>query len=198
MTQWAPHAPQQAGQPTSADPRKRSKWLSVGVPLICSVLAFGLGSATGATGSAAERSSLAGAEQDLKSELVNANLAAAEAEELADDAEQESVDAHRELEEQVERTSELEAEVQANLSRVAELASSNEVLTAQVAELEASSQPVQFVETPVVEEAAPPTTTATYYENCSAARAAGASPLYASSPGYASHLDRDGDGVACE
>jgi hypothetical protein len=37
-----------------------------------------------------------------------------------------------------------------------------------------------------------------YYENCAAARAAGAAPIYAGQPGYASHLDRDGDGVACE
>jgi micrococcal nuclease len=37
-----------------------------------------------------------------------------------------------------------------------------------------------------------------YYENCSAARAAGAAPLHAGDAGYSSKLDRDGDGVACE
>jgi hypothetical protein len=37
-----------------------------------------------------------------------------------------------------------------------------------------------------------------YYSNCSAARAAGAAPVYVGEPGYASHLDRDGDGVGCE
>jgi hypothetical protein len=37
-----------------------------------------------------------------------------------------------------------------------------------------------------------------YYRNCSAARAAGAAPVYAGDPGYASRLDRDGDGVGCE
>lgn len=37
-----------------------------------------------------------------------------------------------------------------------------------------------------------------YYPNCSAARAAGAAPLYRGEPGYASKLDRDNDGVACE
>jgi hypothetical protein len=37
-----------------------------------------------------------------------------------------------------------------------------------------------------------------YYENCDAARAAGAAPVYAGDPGYGSHLDRDGDGVGCE
>jgi Excalibur calcium-binding domain len=37
-----------------------------------------------------------------------------------------------------------------------------------------------------------------YYQNCTAVRAAGAAPLYRGDPGYASHLDRNGDGVACE
>lgn len=37
-----------------------------------------------------------------------------------------------------------------------------------------------------------------YYENCDAARAAGAAPVRTGDPGYGSHLDRDGDGVACE
>jgi len=37
-----------------------------------------------------------------------------------------------------------------------------------------------------------------YYGNCSAARSAGAAPLYAGDSGYRSSLDRDGDGVACE
>ncbi|WP_308307522.1 excalibur calcium-binding domain-containing protein [Streptomyces sp. ISL-10] len=38
----------------------------------------------------------------------------------------------------------------------------------------------------------------TYYANCSAVRAAGAAPIHAGDPGYGRHLDRDGDGVACE
>jgi hypothetical protein len=36
------------------------------------------------------------------------------------------------------------------------------------------------------------------YRNCSAARAAGAAPIRAGEPGYGPHLDRDGDGIACE
>lgn len=38
----------------------------------------------------------------------------------------------------------------------------------------------------------------TYFRNCSHARAAGAAPVRRGDPGYASHLDRDGDGVGCE
>jgi len=36
------------------------------------------------------------------------------------------------------------------------------------------------------------------YRNCSAARAAGAAPIRIDEPGYGPHLDRDGDGIACE
>ena len=45
---------------------------------------------------------------------------------------------------------------------------------------------------------AAPAAPAAAFANCSAAKAAGAAPLYAGSPGYAPKLDRDGDGVACE
>jgi micrococcal nuclease len=37
-----------------------------------------------------------------------------------------------------------------------------------------------------------------YYKNCSAAKAAGAAPVHKGEPGYAKHLDRDGDGIGCE
>tara|TARA_R110000824_G_scaffold150891_3_gene321700 strand:- start:34 stop:513 length:480 start_codon:yes stop_codon:yes gene_type:complete len=37
-----------------------------------------------------------------------------------------------------------------------------------------------------------------YYPNCTAARRAGAAPLYRGDPGYRSPLDRDNDGIACE
>lgn len=37
-----------------------------------------------------------------------------------------------------------------------------------------------------------------YYENCTAARAAGAAPLLRGEPGYRPQMDGDNDGVACE
>lgn len=43
-----------------------------------------------------------------------------------------------------------------------------------------------------------PAAPAVGFANCTEARAAGAAPLHAGSPGYAPKLDRDGDGVACE
>ncbi|WP_097921871.1 excalibur calcium-binding domain-containing protein [Streptomyces sp. wa1063] len=55
--------------------------------------------------------------------------------------------------------------------------------------------------TPAGNASKPPKTTdpaPAYYENCDAARAAGAAPVEEGDPGYAPHLDRDGDGVGCE
>jgi hypothetical protein len=46
--------------------------------------------------------------------------------------------------------------------------------------------------------ATPKPAPAPYYKNCTAARAAGVTPLHRGQPGYGSHLDRDGDGIACE
>ena len=43
----------------------------------------------------------------------------------------------------------------------------------------------------------PPATAAVYYKNCDAVRAAGAAPIRRGDPGYAKHLDRDGDGQGC-
>lgn len=37
-----------------------------------------------------------------------------------------------------------------------------------------------------------------YYANCSEAREAGVTPLFEGDEGYAPHLDRDHDGIACE
>lgn len=41
-------------------------------------------------------------------------------------------------------------------------------------------------------------TASVYYKNCTEARNAGAAPVYKGDPGYAKHLDRDGDGIGCE
>jgi hypothetical protein len=46
--------------------------------------------------------------------------------------------------------------------------------------------------------AVPAVPAAAPYANCTAARAAGAAPVYRGSPGYGTHLDRDGDGIGCD
>lgn len=60
---------------------------------------------------------------------------------------------------------------------------------------EQEPEPEPVVEEPVEEE---PATESVFYKNCDAARAAGAAPVHAGEPGYASHLDRDGDGIGCD
>ncbi|MGU3394079.1 excalibur calcium-binding domain-containing protein [Priestia sp. D51] len=37
-----------------------------------------------------------------------------------------------------------------------------------------------------------------FYKNCTAVREANAAPIHKGEPGYARHLDRDGDGIACD
>ncbi|MFB7477741.1 excalibur calcium-binding domain-containing protein [Streptomyces anulatus] len=58
-----------------------------------------------------------------------------------------------------------------------------------------TSTPASNASNPASEATAP---APAYYENCDAVRAAGAAPVEEGDPGYAPHLDRDGDGVGCE
>ena len=51
---------------------------------------------------------------------------------------------------------------------------------------------------PNVQPVIPQDGSSVHYKNCSQARAAGAAPIRRGEPGYGSHLDRDGDGIACE
>lgn len=62
--------------------------------------------------------------------------------------------------------------------------------TATVTVTEEAAAPVPFVD--------PGGGGAAYYDNCSAARAAGVTPLRRGDDGYGPHLDRDDDGIACE
>ncbi|MBP1327554.1 hypothetical protein JOF28_002786 [Leucobacter exalbidus] len=45
---------------------------------------------------------------------------------------------------------------------------------------------------------APAPAPSVHYQNCTAARDAGAAPVHAGDAGYGRHLDRDGDGIGCE
>ena len=56
--------------------------------------------------------------------------------------------------------------------------------------------PVPIAQVPVYPQATVPSSS--YFSNCSAARSAGAAPLYSGQAGYRSGLDRDGYGIACE
>lgn len=56
--------------------------------------------------------------------------------------------------------------------------------------------PVQPAQQPAQQPA--PAPAHVHYRNCREAKDAGAAPIYRGDPGYAPHLDRDGDGIACE
>ncbi|HYH77621.1 MAG TPA: DUF1524 domain-containing protein [Arthrobacter sp.] len=62
----------------------------------------------------------------------------------------------------------------------------------------AAVAPAPVVPAPVVPVPAPAAPAAAYYANCTAAKAAGAAPIFAGQAGYRAALDRDSDGVACE
>lgn len=73
-------------------------------------------------------------------------------------------------------------------------------VTATVTEMTtvAAAPPPEPEPEPVPQPLAPPPPASVYYENCDAARAAGAAPVYRGEPGYGAHLDRDDDGIGCE
>lgn len=85
------------------------------------------------------------------------------------------------------------AEEAARLQREAEEA--ERARLAEQQRLEQEQQAHQFVAPARAPEPAP---AAAYYKNCTAVWNAIGSPIYAGQPGYASHLDRDGDGIGCE
>ncbi len=111
----------------------------------------------------------------------------AEAEDLARVAAEQAavVDAERVVAQQVADDAAWVAAQQAEAERVVAQQAADDV--AWVAAQQAP--PIQqFVEAPA----------SAYYQNCAAARAAGAAPLYLGHAGYRGALDRDKDGVACE
>ncbi|PTT66888.1 excalibur calcium-binding domain-containing protein [Arthrobacter sp. HMWF013] len=71
---------------------------------------------------------------------------------------------------------------------------------AQAAQQAAKAVPAPVAPAPVVPAPAPvvPAPAAVPFPNCTAARQAGAAPVYAGTPGYGKHLDRDGDGIGCD
>ncbi|MBO7940969.1 excalibur calcium-binding domain-containing protein [Streptomyces sp. S9] len=75
--------------------------------------------------------------------------------------------------------------------------------TVSVTVTETKTEEAPAAEVPEQQSAAPrpprtPALSDVYYENRDEARAAGVAPLHRGEPGYGPHLDRDGDGVACE
>lgn len=128
------------------------------------------------------------AEQDAQSTIAEREEEAAAAEKRAEEAETELQEHKDEAKAAEEAREEEKAEEEA---------------AAAEAEEERQRQEEAAQNTPAP--AAPPepqnTTSSApsaYYENCTAAREAGAAPVHRGEPGYGTHLDRDGDGIGCE
>lgn len=92
------------------------------------------------------------------------------------------------------------AEKAAAEKAAAEQAAAQQAAAAQAAAEQAARDAAarQAAPAPAAPAPAAPAPSSVYYANCTAARAAGAAPVYAGTPGYGKHLDRDGDGIGCD
>ncbi|WP_423920572.1 excalibur calcium-binding domain-containing protein [Frigoribacterium sp. 2-23] len=101
---------------------------------------------------------------------------------------------------QAQAEAEAAAAAQAEADRVAaeQAAAAAAAAAAAEAQRAADQAEAQRAADQAARAAAPAAPSSTYYKNCDAVRAAGKAPIYVGQPGYAKHLDRDGDGIGCE
>lgn len=86
-----------------------------------------------------------------------------------------------------------QTELDARAARISDLEGQ---LSARTVQAPAAQAPA--AQTPAAQAPAAQAPASAYYDNCTAARNAGAAPVRAGDPGYGRHLDRDGDGIGCE
>lgn len=136
------------------------------------------------------------AEQEAQTLVEQRDEEVAAAEKRADDAESE-------LQEYKDEVMAEQEEREAEEAREAEKAEEEAAAEAE-AEAERQRQEEEATQdTPAPAAPAQPqdntdSGSSSYYENCTAAREAGAAPVHRGDPGYGPHLDRDGDGIGCE
>ena len=191
------------------------------------LLIFGLGNASagddGGEPAAPVRTALASANRDLdhaEQARADAQADAADARKAAEDAQATAAQAQaqlEDLEQQLADAEQREVDLRGELDQLrAQLAATPPaaVVAAPVAAapapppappapVAAAPAPQALVPQPAAAPAPPPPPPApapasVHYENCDAARAAGAAPVYRGDPGYRPGLDRDDDGVGCE
>lgn len=143
---------------------------------------------TAADEAAGERSELAGKLATAKNEVARLKSTVRELEAQVSDQSAKLRTQAAELKSQKTKLKKQQAELDARQSEL-------DARQTRITELEAAATPAAPVAVPPAVEAPPANV---YFKNCSAARAAGASPVHAGDPGYGPHLDRDGDGVGCE
>ena len=174
--------------PPVAPPAKQTRlWLRWAIPAFAFLLGVGIG------GAGTDDVTAAPQYVQLEERLESTED---EADQLSDQVE----DARAQI---AQAGADAEAKIQQQAAvleqRSAELDQRETALTTRESALRSIEQaPAPAAAPVVVPEPAPAPAASAYYENCDAARAAGAAPVRTGDPGYGGHLDRDGDGVACE
>ncbi|TYP90801.1 excalibur calcium-binding domain-containing protein [Blastococcus xanthinilyticus] len=167
------------------------RWLKWAIPLLAFLIGVGVGGAGKDTDVQASP-----AYMTLKSELTDTQEEAADLEAEVADAE------NRIRQATAEGESRLAAQAAELAQRTTQLDERERALVARESAAVPAAPAPQAAPRSTAPAPAPvapaPQATSTYYKNCDAARAAGAAPVRTGDPGYAGHLDRDGDGVGCE
>lgn len=173
---------------------KRSKWKTVGIPAVAAVVGMAMGAGAGSSGAQTELEELRGTERQLSQNVATLTDTGKRVVAQFEKLETERDAIATVVDDRDAQVSELTVQVETLQARVSEL--EQQVTAAQAAATQAAApQPLPFA----TQQAAPqPAPASAYYENCTAARNAGAAPVWAGDPGYGKHLDRDGDGVGCE
>ncbi|WP_284233073.1 excalibur calcium-binding domain-containing protein [Arenivirga flava] len=181
-------------------PQRRKRAVRLPFVIAIGVGALLLGVAIGGAGSDPTRSAeyLAVSEELVVAEDASAELA------------EETAALEEELDALSDEVAQLAEQQQAVVDAETAVAARETAADERDAELQQRESDLQGRETAVqtressVSQPAPPaaqpsaSAPSAYYENCTAARNAGAAPVRSGDPGYGRHLDRDGDGVGCE
>ena len=197
-----------ATAPFPSQPEKKPRpWLKWAIPVLAFVIGVGVGGADTAADSGSDATVEAfPAYVSLKSELTDSQEEAAQLEDEVAEAEERIRQATAEgesrlaaqaaeLDERGLLLDQRESELAAREAVALRAAPPTQAAPRSTAAAPRATAPAPVAPAPVVE---PPASSSVYYKNCDAVRAAGADPVRTGDPGYAGHLDRDGDGVGCE
>ncbi|WP_323986612.1 excalibur calcium-binding domain-containing protein [Microbacterium plantarum] len=176
---------------------RKAALITSGSALVAGLL---LGGGAGGAGAQSEVTSLKDQVASLETDVADAETVAVENDTALTDA---RADLDEALDDLATATAALEtATAQVTEMQTAATASQTELdaRAARISDLEGqlSARTVQAPAAQAPAAQAPAAPAFTYYDNCTAARNAGAAPVRTGDPGYGRHLDRDGDGIGCE
>lgn len=193
-----PAPPRYSGPVTNAKP---SRWkLKLGVGVAAGLLIFFLGVGAGGTSPDPDDTALI---EDLRTQVgaleTDLDDATDEIQELQPFAERgrEVIEAEEAAAREAERVAAEQAAAEQAAAEEAARVAAEQAAAEQAAAAEAARVAAEEAARAAAP-AAPAGGARVSYANCTAAREAGAAPVYRGEPGYGSHLDRDDDGVGCE